>query len=94
MKTIEELLKSGIIETTFEKTVQTRDSKVYYFVFFYEENSVKRSISGYIQATNTEKNAIINGLEYHAFDCSIQDYTSDMIADISKFREKVQFKRI
>lgn len=46
MKTIEEILKSGIIKAQLQKTVQTADSNVYMFTFFYEEDGVKKQFLG------------------------------------------------
>lgn len=75
MKTIKTILTSGIINgVKFNETFQTADSNVYSFRFETTDEDGHWSINGYVQTTNKNHNAVINGKNIHAFDCFITNY--------------------
>ena len=73
MKRIESILKSGVINTELNHTIQSESSSVYSFIYHGEDEQGKYILFGYVQKTNTSCNAVINGENIHVFDVELTD---------------------
>jgi len=72
MNRLETILRSGVIHTKLEHTVQS-ESSVYSFIYHGEDEQGKYILFGYVQKRNTAHNAVINNENIHAFHVELTD---------------------